>query len=120
LTRTDSPASYLERYLDPFRDLLRRDDVVEIAINPDGKVWLEVAGDATMRHEGQGTVVPRGKRPNAERTNRGDGERGGRRTRRLMFEDDFAIDDLELLRAQGLEADIQRACLARILDDGRR
>ena len=37
-----SPASYLERYLDPFRDLLRRDDVVEIAINPDGKVWLEV------------------------------------------------------------------------------
>ena len=48
-----SPASYLERYLDPFRDLLRRDDVVEIAINPDGKVWLEVAGDATMRHEGQ-------------------------------------------------------------------
>ena len=48
-----SPASYLERYLDPFRDLLRRDDVVEIAINPDGKVWLEMAGDATMRHEGQ-------------------------------------------------------------------
>ena len=48
-----SPASYLERYLDPFRDLLRRDDVVEIAINPDGKVWLEVAGDASMRHEGQ-------------------------------------------------------------------
>jgi type IV secretion system protein VirB11 len=48
-----SPASYLERYLDPFRDLLRRDDVVEVAINPDGKVWLEVAGDATMRHEGQ-------------------------------------------------------------------
>ena len=33
-----SPTSYLERYLDPFRDLLRRDDVVEIAINPDGKV----------------------------------------------------------------------------------
>ena len=53
MTRTESPASYLERYLDPFRDLLRRDDVVEIAINPDGKVWLEVAGDATMRHEGQ-------------------------------------------------------------------
>ena len=27
-----SPASYLERYLDPFRDLLRRDDVVEITL----------------------------------------------------------------------------------------
>ena len=53
MTKTESPASYLERYLDPFRDLLLRDDVVEIAINPDGKVWLEVAGDATMRHKGQ-------------------------------------------------------------------
>ena len=53
MTEAASPTSYLERYLDPFRDLLRRDDVVEIAINPDGKVWIEVAGDATMRHEGQ-------------------------------------------------------------------
>ena len=47
------PASYLERYLEPFRDLLLRDDVVEIAINPDGKIWVEAAGDAAMRHEGQ-------------------------------------------------------------------
>lgn len=50
---TAVPASYLERYLEPFRDLLVRDDVVELAINPDGKVWIEVAGDAAMRHEGQ-------------------------------------------------------------------
>lgn len=50
---TNHPASYLERYLDPFSALLRRDDVVEIAINPDGKVWVEFAGDANMRHEGQ-------------------------------------------------------------------
>jgi len=49
----DNPASYLERYLEPFRDLLLRDDVVEIAINPDGKVWLEIAGDAHMRFEDQ-------------------------------------------------------------------
>jgi|GEM_PF-5687022 hypothetical protein len=41
--------TYLERYLDPFRDLLRRDDVVEIAINPDGKVRLEIASDAKAR-----------------------------------------------------------------------
>jgi len=47
------PASYLERYLEPFRDLLLRDDIVEIAINPDGKVWVEATGDAAMRHEGQ-------------------------------------------------------------------
>mgnify|MGYP003642535255 CR=1 FL=1 len=43
----------MERYLEPFRDLLLRDDVVEIAINPDGKIWVEAAGDAAMRHEGQ-------------------------------------------------------------------
>jgi type IV secretion system protein VirB11 len=53
LSKPSQPASYLERYLEPFRDLLLRDDVVEIAINPDGKVWIEAAGDATMRHEGE-------------------------------------------------------------------
>lgn len=37
----------------PFQELLSRDDIVEIAINPDGKVWLECAGDANMRDEGQ-------------------------------------------------------------------
>ncbi len=47
------PVSYLERYLEPFRELLSRDDISEIAINPDGKVWVELAGDAIMRHDGQ-------------------------------------------------------------------
>ena len=53
MSQSPLPASYLERYLEPFRELLLRDDIVEIAINPDGKVWIEAAGDATMRHEGQ-------------------------------------------------------------------
>lgn len=46
--KTD-PSSYLEQYFAPFRQWLIRDDIVEIAINPDGQVWIEVAGDAMMR-----------------------------------------------------------------------
>ena len=46
------PSSYLEQYFEPFRQWLIRDDIVEIAINPDGLVWIEVAGDATMRPAG--------------------------------------------------------------------
>lgn len=39
------PASYLE----PFRKWLIRDNIVELAINPDDRVWIEIAGDAMMR-----------------------------------------------------------------------
>lgn len=46
---SNDPASYLEQYLEPFRDWLIRDDIVELAVNPDGLVWIEVAGDAVMR-----------------------------------------------------------------------
>ena len=47
------PSSYLERYLDPFRDLITRDDIVELAINPDGRVWIERQGMAAMEETGQ-------------------------------------------------------------------
>ena len=63
-------SSYLERYLEPFRELLSREDVSEIAINPDGKVWIEVAGDASMRHEGQ--IVDRSAAINMAQTIVGD------------------------------------------------
>lgn len=46
------PSSYLEQYFEPFRQWLIRDDIVELAINPDGQVWIEVAGDAMMRPAG--------------------------------------------------------------------
>lgn len=47
------PSSYLERYLDPFRDLITREDIVEFAINPDGRVWIERQGAAVMEETGQ-------------------------------------------------------------------
>lgn len=46
---SSDPASYLEQYLEPFRKWLIREDIVELAINPDGQIWVEVAGDAMMR-----------------------------------------------------------------------
>ena len=48
-----------------------------------------------------------------------DGQRGGRCAHRLVLENHLAIDDLELFRAQGFETVIERACLARVFDDGR-
>lgn len=47
------PSSYLESYLEPFRDLILRDDIVELAINPDGRVWVERQGSAAMEPTGQ-------------------------------------------------------------------
>ena len=47
------PSSYLERYLEPFRDLITRDDIVELAINPDGRVWMERQGSPAMEETGQ-------------------------------------------------------------------
>lgn len=47
------PTSYLEQYFEPFREWLSRDDIVELAINPNGEVWVEVAGDAAMRPTGK-------------------------------------------------------------------
>lgn len=40
--------SFLETYLTPLLPLILREDVVEIAINPDGKVWIERKGASHM------------------------------------------------------------------------
>lgn len=42
--------SFLTKYLGPLRAVLDDPDVVEIAINPDGQVWLERQGAAHMVH----------------------------------------------------------------------
>ena len=43
------PSSYLEASLDKLGDHVRRDDVIEVCINPDGRIWIEVQGDHFMR-----------------------------------------------------------------------
>jgi type IV secretion system protein VirB11 len=40
---------YLHAYLEPFREWLEGDEVSEIIVNRPGEVWLEVAGEDTMR-----------------------------------------------------------------------
>ncbi len=42
------PSSYLEQYLEPYRDLILKDDIIELAINPDGNVWIERQGAHAM------------------------------------------------------------------------
>ena len=42
-------ASYLGVYLRPFERWLGDPATTEIAVNPDGRVWVEAAGDAAMR-----------------------------------------------------------------------
>lgn len=42
------PSSYLERYLAPFEHWLTDDTVIELAINPDGRVWVERRGSIAM------------------------------------------------------------------------
>ncbi len=43
------PASYVDAYLEPFREWLEDPFVVELAINPDGQIWIERSGDANMK-----------------------------------------------------------------------
>lgn len=45
---TPLPSSYLEQYLEPYRDLMLRGDIVELAINPNGQVWIERQGASAM------------------------------------------------------------------------
>ena len=40
---------YLNAYLEPFREWIEGDEVSEIIVNRPGEVWLEVAGEDTMR-----------------------------------------------------------------------
>ena len=44
--------SFLATYLKPLAAALTYPDVVEIAINPDGQVWIETQGAAHMQHFG--------------------------------------------------------------------
>ena len=44
--------SYFERALGPLRELVDDREVIEIALNPDGRVWIERAGDAVMSATG--------------------------------------------------------------------
>jgi type IV secretion system protein VirB11 len=44
----DDRPSFLGTYLNPITPLFLRDDLVEVAINPDGKVWIERKGAAHM------------------------------------------------------------------------
>ena len=44
----DDRPSFLGTYLTPLAPLFMRDDLVEVAINPDGKVWVERKGATHM------------------------------------------------------------------------
>ncbi len=44
----DARPSFLGTYLTPIAPLFLRDDLVEVAINPDGKVWIERKGGTHM------------------------------------------------------------------------
>ncbi|MBU9698873.1 hypothetical protein GU927_013560 [Rhodobacteraceae bacterium HSP-20] len=44
----DDRPSFLGTYLTPLAPLFLRDDLVEVAINPDGKVWIEWTGATHM------------------------------------------------------------------------
>lgn len=44
----DDRPSFLGTYLTPIAPLFMRDDLVEVAINPDGKVWIERKGGTHM------------------------------------------------------------------------
>ena len=44
----DDRPSFLGTYLTPLAPLFMRDDLVEVAINPDGKVWIERKGATHM------------------------------------------------------------------------
>ncbi len=49
MTPALAPApSYFERALGPLRALVDEQEVIEIVLNPDGRVWVERAGDAVM------------------------------------------------------------------------
>lgn len=45
---SDALPRYVDVYLEPLREWLEREDVVEIAINPDGSIWIERLGSASM------------------------------------------------------------------------
>jgi type IV secretion system protein VirB11 len=44
----DGQPSFLGAYLSSLAPILQREDLVEIATNPDGKVWIERKGGSRM------------------------------------------------------------------------
>jgi type IV secretion system protein VirB11 len=44
-----APVSYVEQYLRPLQQYLTDDNINEVNINPDGSIFVEVAGEAHMR-----------------------------------------------------------------------
>jgi type IV secretion system protein VirB11 len=52
----DDRPSFLGTYLTPLAPLLLRDDLVEVAINPDGKVWIERKGATHMERVAHLTI----------------------------------------------------------------
>ncbi len=49
---------YLAQYLSHFDELLNDTNLIEIAINPDGRVWIEAAGDVHMNHATEMSLTP--------------------------------------------------------------
>ena len=43
-----APAGYFEQAIAPLRPVMDAPDTIEVAVNPDGAVWAERAGEATM------------------------------------------------------------------------
>jgi type IV secretion system protein VirB11 len=52
----DDRPSFLGTYLTPIAPLFMRDDLVEVAINPDGKVWIERKGATHMERMAHLTI----------------------------------------------------------------
>ncbi len=48
MNQVASPANYVEQYLEPFRAFLTDPATIELAINTNGQVWVEHAGDVGM------------------------------------------------------------------------
>lgn len=49
----DKPTSYFSQGMARFGEVVRNDRLVELCINPDGRVWIEMQGDHAMRCAGQ-------------------------------------------------------------------
>lgn len=52
MSKTALPSSYLERYLAPFGEWLTDETVIELAVNTDGRVWIERRGAEAMERVG--------------------------------------------------------------------
>ena len=58
MTSAPPRVSFLESYLAPLGSYLGNPDVVEVAINPDGSVWIERQGNSHMQRAEGLSVAP--------------------------------------------------------------